>query len=240
MKIINLSKCEQMPLPAEGARDTFIKSLIAQQDGAENFVMFCVRVAPGGNTPLHAHDWEEEIYVLRGQGQAVGEAGTAPRPLRAGDVVFTPAGQSHGCRNTGAEDLELLCLVPDTTGTVRQKPGGQKEKIVPFQQVSEQAVTEDGVRGVFIRVLIGLDDGAPNFVMRRFRVQPGGYTPHHSHQWEHEVFVLAGQGEIETPEGPRPLGPGDAVFAPGGMVHQFRNTGEDDFEFLCVIPHLPG
>jgi len=69
-------------------------------------------------------------------------------------------------------------------------------------------------------------------------VAPEGYTPHHTHEWELEVFILSGNGEISTPDGPKPLKPGDAVFAPGGMLRQFGNTGEGDFEFLCVIPNV--
>lgn len=239
MKIINLSQCEEMLLPVEGAKDAFIRSLIAPHDGAENFVMFCVRVAPGGCTQLHEHAWEEEIYVLEGSGEAVGAAGEKPRAMGRGDVIFTPAGHPHGCCNTGEADLELLCLVPNTGKLPPQEKSEHREKLVPFDQMPEQEVAEKEVKGVFIRVLIGPEDGAPNFVMRRFRVVSEGYTPHHAHPWEHEVFVLGGEGEIATPEGPRPLGPGDAAFVPSDMLHQFRNTGQDDFEFLCVIPRLP-
>jgi quercetin dioxygenase-like cupin family protein len=109
-------------------------------------------------------------------------------------------------------------------------------KAVPFDQVPEEKVTDPEAKDVHIRVLIGPDDGAENFHMRRFRVLPGGYTPHHAHDWEHEVFILAGEGEVITPDGPKPLLPGHAVFVPANLKHQFKNTGEAEFEFLCLIP----
>jgi len=101
---------------------------------------------------------------------------------------------------------------------------------VPAQDVEKDA------RGVSIRWLIGEEDDAPNFAMRHFEIAPGGYTPHHEHPWEHEVFVLAGTGTVVSGGGEEPLAPGDVVFMPAGEKHQFRNTGDDPLRLLCLIP----
>ena len=45
-----------------------------------------------------------------------------------------------------------------------------------------------------VRWLITEDIGAINFAMRLFEMEPGGYSPLHSHPWEHEVYVLSGSG----------------------------------------------
>ncbi|MFW5798956.1 MAG: cupin domain-containing protein [Planctomycetota bacterium] len=87
-----------------------------------------------------------------------------------------------------------------------------------------------------IRWLITEDDGAETFVMRHFEVDPGGHTPRHDHAWEHEVYILKGKGVVVQDEFEKPVGPGDALFVPGGQVHQFRNTGAETLEFLCLIP----
>jgi quercetin dioxygenase-like cupin family protein len=92
------------------------------------------------------------------------------------------------------------------------------------------------VDGVTMRVAIGPEQGAPFFNMRVFEVQPGHATPHHSHWWEHEVFVLAGRGVVKTDEGDRPIGHGSTVFVPGGEMHQFQNTGDDVLRFICLVP----
>ena len=78
-------------------------------------------------------------------------------------------------------------------------------KVIHHDQSPESKVDDPEAKDVFIRVLIGPDDGADNFHMRRFRVLAKGYTPHHQHDWEHEVFVLAGQGELVSPQGPQPI-----------------------------------
>ncbi|MBM4084874.1 MAG: cupin domain-containing protein [Planctomycetes bacterium] len=95
---------------------------------------------------------------------------------------------------------------------------------------------EQGASGVKIRWIITEAMGAKNFVMRHFEIAPGGYTPRHQHAWEHEVFVLAGQGVVATAEGDRPLKQGDVVFVPAQELHQFRNPGQESLSFLCLIP----
>jgi quercetin dioxygenase-like cupin family protein len=92
------------------------------------------------------------------------------------------------------------------------------------------------MEGVTMRVVIGPDDGAPIFNMRVFEVQPGFSSPHHSHSWEHEVFVLSGQGVVKTDQGDLPISHGSTVFVPGGEMHQFQNTGDDVLRFICLIP----
>lgn len=101
-----------------------------------------------------------------------------------------------------------------------------------FRDVEAQAALD----GVTMRVVIGPDQGAPHFNMRVFEVLPGHASPYHSHWWEHEVFVLAGQGVAKTEQGKVPIGPGSTVFVPGGEMHQFQNTGDELLRFLCLVP----
>ena len=109
-------------------------------------------------------------------------------------------------------------------------------KVIHYEGVSERKVEDEEAEGAFIRVLIGPDDGARNFFMRRFRIVPGGHTPYHAHDREHEIFVLKGPAELMTAKGPRPLNSGDVVFLQSGEKHQFRNNGDTDIAFLCLVP----
>jgi quercetin dioxygenase-like cupin family protein len=97
---------------------------------------------------------------------------------------------------------------------------------------------EDGekVRHVEKRVVIGPKNGATRFVMRHFRVGPGGHSPYHQHLWEHEVYVLAGRGTVRSADGSQKIEAGSFVFVPPMDEHQFVNTGTEPFEFLCVVP----
>lgn len=99
------------------------------------------------------------------------------------------------------------------------------------------AETPEGTTGVKMRWLIGAKDGAPNFALRHLELAPGGFTPHHVHEWEHEVYVLAGEGVIVAESGSRPFKAGDCILVPGGEKHQFRNETSAPVEFLCIVPH---
>jgi quercetin dioxygenase-like cupin family protein len=103
--------------------------------------------------------------------------------------------------------------------------------------MSFEAVETAGAVGCRMRCLIGPDDAAPSFSMRQFELAPGGNTPRHQHAYEHEVFILEGDGEVLDGERWRPLRPGAAVFVPPNRLHQFRNTGARPLRFLCLIPH---
>jgi quercetin dioxygenase-like cupin family protein len=110
-------------------------------------------------------------------------------------------------------------------------------KIQRAHDVPSQPVTMEGAHGCQVRWLVGRDEGAPNFAMRQFEVAPGGYTPKHSHPYEHEVFVLEGQGVVLEGDVARPLAAGDVVLVVPGEVHQFRNTGPQPLKFLCLVPN---
>jgi quercetin dioxygenase-like cupin family protein len=79
--------------------------------------------------------------------------------------------------------------------------------------------------------------GAENFAMRLFEMEPGGYSPLHSHAWEHEVFILEGEGIVQSGGEERKFRPGDVIFIPPNEEHQFKNTGEKVVKFLCLIPY---
>lgn len=110
-------------------------------------------------------------------------------------------------------------------------------KVVQYEQIQPQPVETEGAVGCQIRCLVGPEDSAPSFSMRQFQVEPGGYTPKHSHGHEHEVFVLEGTGVVLEGEKEHPLLPGTVVLVPPGQEHQFRNTGAAPLKFLCLIPH---
>ncbi|MDP2950597.1 MAG: cupin domain-containing protein [Chloroflexota bacterium] len=93
------------------------------------------------------------------------------------------------------------------------------------------------IPGVALHTVISAEDGAPRFSMRVFEVQPGASTPFHSHWWEHEVFILSGQGKVRGTEGERELKPNDAVYVPGDEQHCFVNSGSEALRFICCIPH---
>ena len=110
-------------------------------------------------------------------------------------------------------------------------------KHVHHTEVKLEESAEQGVKDVKLRWLISKKDGAENFAMRLFEIKPGGYTPLHQHDWEHEVFILEGNGAIKNKTNEEVFMEGDVIFVPSMEWHQFVNSGEKKLKFLCLIPY---
>ena len=87
-----------------------------------------------------------------------------------------------------------------------------------------------------IQVLISSQEG-PNFALRKFSMQKGGGMPRHTNAVEHEQYVLRGVATITIGEETHHVKTGDVVFIPEGAIHSYENTGEEPFEFLCIVPN---
>jgi len=105
-----------------------------------------------------------------------------------------------------------------------------------LNQNDVKGVSPEGTRGVDFRPLIAQNMGAENFYLRIFSISPGGYTPKHTHEWEHEVFVIEGEGKIALQDRDVGLVPGDAVYVEPHELHQFVNSGGKLMRLICVIP----
>lgn len=66
-----------------------------------------IDVAPGAVAPKHMHPGEEVIYVLEGSLEYRVE-GQPPVTLKAGDVLFIPAGTIHAAKNVGTDNAAEL------------------------------------------------------------------------------------------------------------------------------------
>ena len=109
-------------------------------------------------------------------------------------------------------------------------------KVRAIENHEQSPVDMEGATGTKMRMLIGADDGASNFHMRHFTVETGGHTPHHSHDYEHEILILSGEGVAKSERGERRFKVNDIIFVPANEKHQFVNTGEDPLQFICLIP----
>jgi quercetin dioxygenase-like cupin family protein len=109
--------------------------------------------------------------------------------------------------------------------------------IKKVHDVPLQDVAMEGARDVRVRVLFGPADQAPTFAMRVFEMAPGGHTPYHQHDFEHEVMILSGDIVIVTAEGERPVQVNDGVLIYPNEMHQFRNGSDTQpASFMCLVP----
>ena len=94
-----------VPLHVARAQQTGIKRTDLQRHdlGVPGHEVVQVRVdfAPGVAFPKHSHPGEEIVYVIEGLLEYEVE-GKAPVTLKAGEVLFIPAGTIHAAKNVGS------------------------------------------------------------------------------------------------------------------------------------------
>lgn len=98
----------------------------------------------------------------------------------------------------------------------------------------------DAAPGVIMHVVAGTAEGAPNFVMRVFEIESGCSTPYHTHAWEHEMFVVRGEGTLKSGDREITLNEGDAVMVLPDEKHGVFNTGLGLMTVICVVPLVDG
>ncbi len=111
-------------------------------------------------------------------------------------------------------------------------------KINNNEEIVAAEVKMEGAKDVKMKILIGLNDGSDNIIMRHFIVAPGGCTPFHQHNYEHVVKVERNRGIAIDEDGKEhEIEKGQSIFVTPNEKHQFRNPYSEDFEFICIIPN---
>jgi len=96
--------------PVRAGRETRFQILIGPDEGP-NFALRRFIMQPGGGMPRHTNLVEHEQYVLRGRARV--SIGDEIHEVKAGDVVYIPAGTPHSYDTLGDEPFEFLCTVPN-------------------------------------------------------------------------------------------------------------------------------
>ena len=94
-----------------GAGYVLMEALLNEEERAEHCRIFSqVTIHPGCELGYHEHHGESETYyILQGQGE-YNDNGTY-RPVKAGDITFTPDNHGHALANTGNTDLVFMALI---------------------------------------------------------------------------------------------------------------------------------
>jgi quercetin dioxygenase-like cupin family protein len=95
----------------------------------------------------------------------------------------------------------------------------------------------DAADGLSKGVLVDEDDGAPNFALRRFTLNPGAEVPKHTNEVEHEQYVLSGEYVVGIEGEEHVVSEGDTLLIPAGAVHWYRNESDEQGAFLCAVPN---
>lgn len=105
------SRSERAPLvrladrPPQATADRWYRVLVDDEVGSTQVTQF-VGSIPRGRAPDHFHQYEEVLFILRGEGRMW--AGETSAPIGAGSCIFLPKRQDHCVENTGQGELRLL------------------------------------------------------------------------------------------------------------------------------------
>ena len=91
--------------PAQPTADRWYRVLVDDEIGSTNATQFVGSIPPG-RAPDHFHQYEEVLFILRGEGRMW--AGKTSTPITAGSCIYLPKGQVHCVENTGMDELRLL------------------------------------------------------------------------------------------------------------------------------------
>jgi mannose-6-phosphate isomerase-like protein (cupin superfamily) len=85
--------------------DRWYRVLVDDEVGSEQVTQFVGSIPPG-RAPDHFHQYEEVLFILRGEGRMW--AGETSTPIGPGSCIYLPKGQIHCVENTGLDELRLL------------------------------------------------------------------------------------------------------------------------------------
>ncbi|HXG21855.1 MAG TPA: cupin domain-containing protein [Methylomirabilota bacterium] len=85
------------------------QTLAGPEHGFNTLEMWMQTIAPGAGTPVHRHDCEEAIVVLRGSGQCTIEGVTTN--FGPNSTLQIPRNIVHQIVNTGTEDLFIVAAL---------------------------------------------------------------------------------------------------------------------------------
>lgn len=83
-----------------------LKMLIDHTLGAQHLTLFMVEFQPGGEGLVHEHPFEESYFILSGEADTLLEG--HPGHVKAGDIVWTGVGSTHGFFNRGAVPVRWI------------------------------------------------------------------------------------------------------------------------------------
>ena len=98
--IVKLSDRRALP-----TADRWYRVLVDDEIGSEQVTQFVGSIPPG-RAPDHFHEYEEVLFILRGEGRMW--AGQTNTPIGPTSCIYLPKRQVHCVENTGEGELRLL------------------------------------------------------------------------------------------------------------------------------------
>jgi quercetin dioxygenase-like cupin family protein len=76
----------------------------------------------------------------------------------------------------------------------------------------QRSYDSEETRGVTETWLIGKAEGAKNFALRYYEVEPYGFSQEESHEHDHGIIILHGEGEVQLKDKTVAVEAGDVIY----------------------------
>ena len=104
------------------------------------------------------------------------------------------------------------------------------------EEMKQIEINMEAAKNVLKRTAISPKEGWDGWVMRIFTLKKDGFTPFHNHPWPHINYIIKGEGILFIDGKEQSVSSGDTAYVQGGENHQFKNNGDVDFSFICIVP----
>lgn len=130
-------------LPA--GRDRQFRHLVDAEIGCRDITQF-IGVIPPGRAPFHAHEYDEVVYVVEGEG--VLHVDGRETPIGPGSCIHFPPHVQHCLENTGKEPMRVLGVfhpAGDPSQAYHEPPANRTDT-AESKQVQESGVNDSDRR----------------------------------------------------------------------------------------------
>ncbi len=104
------------------------------------------------------------------------------------------------------------------------------------KDVFAKILKSDAVKNASMKVLVGPEQGWQSHVMRVVELAKDGFSPCHAHPWPHINYMLEGEGILILNGEAHAVTAGSFAYVPSNTEHQFKNSGDQPFRFICIVP----
>jgi quercetin dioxygenase-like cupin family protein len=215
--------------------DVAVRNLIDRSSvNARCGMLSIAEFAPRGCHKLHRHHASAQIsYLISGEGEHLTENGAVA--INAGDATYVPCNSWHGFRNTGCDSALLLSAYSPAADLAAAGYESYSGELDPSRRPSLVKITLAPTQSsggtpcpaaLFPnKSLMGNAIGFDNFLLGTSTITGAGGPYEHRRlpRGEEFLFILEGEGEYLTLEGPMRLVKGDIVYIPARELHGFRS-----------------
>ncbi len=111
MPVIKHKEVEEINVEMKGVVGVTKKIPIGKKEGWDGYTMRVFKIAPGGYTPKHQHNWEHVNHIVSGKGKLM--INGIEHELGEKDYAFVPPNTEHQFSNPFDRDFEFICIVPN-------------------------------------------------------------------------------------------------------------------------------